>query len=131
MQTPLDFVRGSQAIEWKNGTRLLVADPQYIDEGVIPVGATWARNPIPPIASWRAGCGVRASHNASALDPAGQPCQQFGSPCSDAGGWAQTAGSTDPSDVMGACSGNWIDGLIVDEVTIPTGINPGAYVLGA
>ena len=55
-QHPLEFVRGSQALEWADGTRVQVPEPQYIDEGVIPVGATWARNPIPVISGAHKGC---------------------------------------------------------------------------
>ena len=43
MRNPLDFVRDKQALEWKNGVRVIVPEPQYIDEGIIPVGSTWVR----------------------------------------------------------------------------------------
>lgn len=43
MRNPLDFVRDKQALEWKNGVRVMVPEPQYIDEGIIPVGSTWVR----------------------------------------------------------------------------------------
>ena len=129
-RTPLEFVREQHAIEWNNGTRLLVPNGQFIDEGVIPVGASWARNPIPPIAAWRPGCGANATGGANATDPSGKPCLQFDPPCAGDHGWVQTAGSVDPTDVVGACSGNWIDGLIVDQLLIPAALAPGAYVLG-
>ena len=40
-RNPLDFDPSKQALEWKNGTRMLVPSPQYVDEGIIPVGSTW------------------------------------------------------------------------------------------
>jgi len=50
-KNPMQFVRGTQALEWKNSTRLLVPleRQQYVNEGVIPVGFDWAMNPIPVI----------------------------------------------------------------------------------
>lgn len=158
-EIPLDFVRGRQAIELNNSTRWLVPVPEYIDEGVIPVGGTWARNPIPVISGQHHGCPNATSANAT--DNRGMHCRQFDPPCLGDDGWSRVPGSQDPTDVnnliysgasgrsllafsiasfsirsvsplqvMGACSGNWISGLIVDEVVIPTHIAPGRYVLG-
>jgi hypothetical protein len=68
---------------------------------------------------------------ADAKDSTGHVCRQFDPPCGAADeGWTTTPGSSNPTDVMGACSGNWIGGAIVDQVTIPNGLAPGAYVLG-
>ena len=118
------------------------------------MGATWARNPIPVVASWRPGCkGGNATHGITnddtdpgthpgtrehyaavsgtvSTDPAGQPCRQFDPPCPGDHGWRRNNGSTDPTDVAGECSHNWIGGMIVDQVRIPAGLAPGAYVLG-
>ena len=130
-RTPLDFVRTAVALELKNGTRIPIANTsavQYIDEGVIPVGATWARNPIPFI-SGHAGCESSSSGNGT--DTAGRPCRQFDPPCKGAeSGWGRTPGSDDPTDTMGECSGNWVDGMIVDQILIPPGLPLGPYVLG-
>jgi len=131
MRTPLDFVRGKQALEWKNGTRMLVPDPQYIDEGIIPVGSTWARNPIPVISGQHAGC-VNTTGNltTNATDVYGMLCRQFEPPCLGDDGWDTTPGSADQTDLMGKCSGEWIEGVIVDQVVIPSNLKPGRYVLG-
>ena len=59
------FVEGSQLLEWKNGTRLTIQNPQYVNEGVIPVGVDWAMNPIPVITAERGGCGSGVSVNAT------------------------------------------------------------------
>ena len=129
MRTPLDFVRGKQALEWKNGTRMLVPDPQYIDEGIIPVGSTWARNPIPVISGQHAGC-VNTTGNltTNATDVYGMLCRQFEPPCLGDDGWDTTPGSADQTDLMGKCSGEWIEGVIVDQVVIPSNLKPGRYV---
>eukprot|EP00037_Helgoeca_nana_P011477 m.103111 g.103111 ORF g.103111 m.103111 type:complete len:400 (+) comp20857_c0_seq2:42-1241(+) len=127
-RTALDFVTGSQQLEWLNGSRIDVPNPQYVNEGVIPVGINWARNPIPFIFGARPECANASSVNAT--DSTGMLCQQFEPPCASSAGWAVTPGSNASSDVMGPCSGNWIDGLIVDRVIVPDGLAPGLYVLG-
>ena len=70
-------------------------------------------------------------------------CQHIPSPCPE----LKCTDKTDPScaagmewhkidpvsrtgDVEGECSGNWVDGQIVDEVVIPKDLAPGAYVVG-
>ena len=100
---------------------------RYVNEGVIPVGINWARNPIPFIFGARAECANATSVNAT--DSTGMLCRQFPPPCAD-GLWGVTPGSDDPSDLMGVCSGNWVGGVIVDTVTVPDGLTPGPYVLG-
>eukprot|EP00040_Diaphanoeca_grandis_P027648 m.157851 g.157851 ORF g.157851 m.157851 type:complete len:387 (-) comp31067_c5_seq2:77-1237(-) len=127
MRTPLDFVRDKQALEWKNGTRLSIPGV-YVDEGIIPVGSTWARNPIPFIYGKHEGC--TNATDEFAKDVNGNVCRQFEPPCDEDHGWTTTPGSNNSQDVMGKCSNNWIEGAIVDEVVIPQGLNPGAYVLG-
>ena len=125
-------MRGSQALEWSDGTRVHVPEPQYIDEGVIPVGATWARNPVPVISGAHRGC-LNTTGNltaATATDASGRLCRQFDPPCEGDDSWSLTPGSSDPSDVMGKCSNNWIDGVIVDQITIPDTLPAGRYVLG-
>eukprot|EP00658_Telonema_sp_P-2_P044223 TRINITY_DN32077_c0_g1_i2.p1 TRINITY_DN32077_c0_g1~~TRINITY_DN32077_c0_g1_i2.p1 ORF type:complete len:278 (+),score=35.95 TRINITY_DN32077_c0_g1_i2:96-929(+) len=111
---PLRFVEGSQRLEWRNGTVVNVSQPEYVNEGVIPVGFDWAMNPIPVITL--EGCN-------------GTNCIEFAPPCHDSG-WERVPGSSEPDDVAGTCSGNWIDGMIVDEVVVPTNVAVGKYVLG-
>ena len=44
---PLDFDRSKQALIFANGTRLPIAGT-FVSDGTLPVGSTWALNPIPP-----------------------------------------------------------------------------------
>ena len=101
MQHPLEFVRDKAAIEFKNGTRIPVTGV-YIDEGVIPVGATWAMNPIPFIAGTHSGCTNQTSltntTRADAKDSAGLPCRSFDPPCRPDEGWSTVPGGSDPTD---------------------------------
>jgi len=129
-RNPMRFVRGAQALQWGNGTRMEIpsAVQQYVNEGVIPVGYDWVMNPIPVISGQHAGC--FNTTNASATDHNGMICRQFKPPCREDDGWGPTPGSRDPQDVMGKCSNNWIAGTIVDRVVVPAGLEPGAYVLG-
>jgi hypothetical protein len=70
-------------------------------------------------------------------------CQHIPSPCPE----RTCADKSDPScvkgmpwhkidphsrtgDVEGECSGNWVDGQIIDEVLIPKGLPTGKYVVG-
>merc|ERR1712224_107076 len=101
------------ALEWKNGSRLSIPGG-YVDEGVIPVGATWARNPIPMVMASYPGC--NGHRDASATDPLGEPCRQFDPPCPHDNAWSPLG--SDDEDVKGTCSGNWVDGLIVDQLLI-------------
>ena len=136
-RTALDFVRGTQALEWRaSGARMLVTDPQYIDEGVIPVGGTWARNPVPVIVGHGepySGCSNATGNLTSAVNAtngAGLLCRQFEPPCAGDDSWATIPGAKDVTDVSGRCSGAWVDGVIVDNVTVPSSLAPGRYVLG-
>lgn len=124
----LRFVEGSQLLEWKNGTRLTIQNPQYVNEGVIPVGVDWAMNPIPVVTAEREGCESGVSVNAT--DSQGRACRQFVPPCGQQSRWQRVPGSSEAADVMGECSHNWIDGLIVDTVMVPANLAPGKYVLG-
>ena len=57
-------------------------------------------------------------------------CRQFDPPCDADKLWGRTPGSADPTYLMGGCAGNWVDGVVVDRVTVPSGIKPGSYVVG-
>lgn len=127
-RNPLDFDPSKQALEWKNGTRMLVPDPQYVDEGIIPVGSTWARNPIPMITA-HPDCGVYLG-DPNQTDSNGMLCRQFDPPCPQDDGWFRTPGAAETMDTMGLCSGDWVDGVIVDGLMVPADLAPGDYVLG-
>ena len=51
-------------------------------------------------------------------------------PCAGDDSWATIPGAKDVTDVSGRCSGAWVDGVIVDNVTVPSSLAPGRYVLG-
>ena len=151
-RTTLEFVRGSQALELPNGTRLPVPDPQYVDEGVIPVGRSWARNPVPFIAvppppprsapapgpplsrrqADSAACRATspAVHPANRTDGDGMLCRQFDPICGAGEGWRTVPHGVGDWDVQGPCAGNFIGGAIVDTLQVPATLPPGRYVLG-
>eukprot|EP00051_Salpingoeca_urceolata_P023828 m.410430 g.410430 ORF g.410430 m.410430 type:complete len:387 (+) comp20158_c7_seq8:1833-2993(+) len=124
-KTPLDFDRTKQALVWNNGTRLSIPGV-WVDQGVLPMGSTWARNPIPRTNDDNKGL----ANESSCPGPTGRSgpgCTQFKAPCPQDTGilpW-----STDGSG-QGACSGDWTAGVISDHVIIPKDIKPGQYVLG-
>ena len=133
-RTPLPFNRHKQSLMWNNGTRLPLLGT-WVDVGTMPAGSTWAMNPIPRIdfdanssgqpKGWR-GCTL-----SKAGDPVGKGCRQFDAPCAWDDGWyAQPGGPAHNIDVMGACSGDWTGGVIVDEVIVPRELPAGDYVLG-
>ena len=134
MRTPLPFNRGKQALMWNNGTRLPIRGT-WVDEGTMPIGSTWAMNPVPRIDFDAASSGQPRGWSGCTLDakgdPVGKGCRQFDPPCPWDDGWyAQPGGPTHNIDVEGACSGDWTGGVIVDEVIVPSDLPPGDYVLG-
>ena len=151
-QMPLDFVRGSQAIMWNNGTLYPIPHAaKYVDDSVcevVPKGSTWARNPVPRIHTDNVGmafvgnCVVQKYRDAGddycAYDK--QDCQQFPTPCPELEGanpenkmmgeWYRSNGhnestAPDRNTHEGACSGDWTLGMISDELKLPQGIKPG------
>merc|ERR1719382_1906239 len=67
--------------------------------------------------------------------PTTEACRQFESPACDEGSgqhpWHAIPGKQYPTgDVEGRCSGDFVSGVIEDEVRIPSGTPPGSYVLG-
>ena len=121
---PLAFDRSKQTLVWNNGTRLGI-EGVFVDEGTVPKGSTWARNPIPRVnddnrgnADW-ASC--KGPNGAS-----GPGCIQFPQPCN---GTERFSWSTDGSG-QGECSGDWTQGSIEDTVLIPADLAPGKWVLG-
>jgi len=149
---PLDFVRGSQAIMWNNGSLYPIPKAaKYVDDSVcdvVPKGSTWARNPIPRIHTDNVGMAFVGSctlRNGSWL-PSGviDDCQQFPTPCPALAGatpenkmmgtWYRSNGkdkstATDRNTHEGACSGDWTLGMVSDELVLPKKIKAGKYVL--
>lgn len=128
MRHPLEFDRTKQQLRWNNGTRLSIPGV-WVDNGTNPIGSTWARNPIPRIDF---GNGGGSDENGSCRGRSRGPnCVNFEPPCPDS--WLdvnKTDSGATPSEVQGECSGDWTDGIIVDEVIVPLDITPGAWVVG-
>mmetsp|Transcript_46081 Transcript_46081/g.76151 ORF Transcript_46081/g.76151 Transcript_46081/m.76151 type:complete len:404 (+) Transcript_46081:46-1257(+) len=127
-RTPLAFNRSRQALLWNNGTRMTLQGV-FVDEGTIPAGSTWARNPVPRIGEKSAGCmQLNASHTGEF------ECLSFAPPCpsdcSGASNCTQPAAHSDQNTQQGECSGDWTGGQIVDGLIIPADLQPGQYVLG-
>lgn len=133
---PLEFDRTKQTLVWNNGslTWPMASKAIFVDTGTKPVGSTWARNPIPRI----------NDNNLGLQDAAGCPgpdgrsgpgCLQFPAPCPWDHGMINCTeedsllGRCDHNG-MGACSSDWVVGLISDHVYIPESLAAGDYVLG-
>merc|ERR1712072_385966 len=154
---PLDFVRGSQAIMWNNGSLYPIPKAaKYVDDSVCPVvpkGSTWARNPIPRIHTDNVGmafvgkclpqrgrAGQTCSQKGAGWCWAKEDCQQFPNPCPglDEGWYGPGANEThmptgsfapDSNQHEGWCSGDWTLGMVSDQLVIPKTLKPGLYVL--
>ena len=136
---PLDFDRSKQALIYPNGTRLPIKGT-FVSDGTLPVGSTWAANPIPPRCLGGADVGNPCFRGQTY--PNCKPCPgTAGSDCT-------TCDNTpDPSfpphceegSTPGLCSGNQGVGMygvpagpvsVVDTIHIPAGLAAGAWVLG-
>ena len=157
-QMPLDFVRGSQAMMWNNGTLYPIPHAaKYVDDSVCPVvpkGSTWARSPVPRIHTDTVGMAF-VGKCVPPQNPGGtfkEDCQMFPTPCPELehatpankmmGEWYGGSNGLSPSQGgpknqtafdgnshEGWCSGDWTLGMISDEVVIPKDIKPGKYVM--
>jgi len=103
---PLEF-KGLQSFKWLDGTQIYF-NGTYVSEGTIPVGSTWAMNPIPRNDTVQTGKSFKPR------------CEEI-----------PNCGST---KVMSKCfcSGMWgpYNLQIVDTLQVPTNIPAGEYVLG-
>lgn len=107
-QTPLPFAgNGIQKLRFKGG-REESFNATYLNTGTLPVGSTWAMNPIPMCCPDNAPCTITNVHTCSSV-----------------------AHSTVPVFPFPTKSGNGAvrDFSIVDTVRIPEGVSPGKYVL--
>jgi lytic starch monooxygenase len=101
--TPVPFARRT-ALEWANGTRLEIAGSYLTSDGNLPIGSTWAMNPLPY------------------SDAHGSP--QFAPPC-DEDPARRLYNDT------GECSGRFPWAVsVVDWLVVPEGLPAGDYVLG-
>ncbi len=131
-KAPLEFVRHAQLLEWNNGTRYPI-NGTFVDQGTVPAGSTWAMNPIPRIDFDSRSSGQPAGFKGCDLvkgEPTGPNCRQFDPPCPWDDGWFAQPPRKAADDVLGACSGDWTAGRIVDQVVVPKDLPPGDYVLG-
>jgi len=138
---PIDFDRSAQALLFPNGTRLPIAGT-FVADGTLPVGSTWALNPIPPrclggseattggACRWGQAypnclpCPGTAGSDCTTCD--NTPAPSFPPPC-------------DEGSVPGLCSGNMgasMGGVaqgpvaVLDKLVLPKALAPGSYVLG-
>ena len=145
-QHPLDFVRGSQAIMWNNGSSRPIP-AMYVDDTVCPVvpaGSTWARSPVPRINTDNDGLAFEGNCTTGGerrewWSAAKKDCEQFPNPCPDIDedwfkcddgyeqGGCDAAGN---NDHWGYCSGDWTLGMVADRVVVPKELPPGKYVVG-
>jgi hypothetical protein len=150
-KTPLAFTGPSQ-IRYTNGELGKPFNRTEVNKGTIPVGSTWAMNPIPrinfdesdddsvgPHPPWSYASCPNGQPNATAATQTIATCKQFQSPACDESdptthdpstAWHAVPGGDGSSGVEGKCSGDFISGSIVDHVVIPKSLAPGDYVLG-
>jgi hypothetical protein len=138
---PLDFEQSKQALIFANGSRLPISGT-FVTDGTLPMGSTWALNPIPPrcLGGSEATTGGGCSRNQSY--PNCLPCPgTAGSDCTTCDNTPDP--SFDPhceeSSEPGLCSGNMGASMggaatgptsVVDTIRLPRDLMPGAYVLG-
>lgn len=144
-QTPLEFDRSKQTLVWntkavpgKDGTtppvpadgtlRFPVPEPIFVDEGTWPHGSTWARDPLPRIQDNLDGL-ANASSCPGPNGRSGPGCVSFKPPCPWDHGMLDCKGKGCHGTGMGACSADWVIGMISDTVLIPKHLVPGDYVL--
>lgn len=92
----------------------------------------WARDPIPRVQDGRAGLHPHDPACSSGEGRSGGPgCYAFPPPCKFDNGILPCVGKGAHCDGngMGACSSDWVVGLISDEVIIPKDLAPGHWVL--
>ena len=141
---------------WNNGS-LLPLRGMFVDDSVcpvVPVGSTWARNPIPRIhddnlgMAWVGGCWgqegppgqVCRQEDAPGVGrcPDKQDCSNFPTPCPEVDrGWYGGNATHMPTEFHapddnrheGWCSGDWTLGMVSDEVVVPKHLAPGRYIV--
>lgn len=144
-KTPLEFDRSKQTLVWNTKVvpgadkttptpppgktlRYPVPNPIFVDKGTWPPGSTWARDPIPRAQDTLAGL-----HNPSSCPGptarSGPGCLSFPAPCPWDHGLLNCTTEECHGNGMGACSSDWVVGLVTDSVFIPEHLEPGDYVL--
>jgi len=107
-RTPLEFASKVHTLEYSNSTNPVKTEKwtingTYVNQGTLPAGSTWARNPLP-------------------YSNSGSP-PEFDPPCDE-------TIDRKKSDT-GRCSGrDPYNTLITDELLVPAGLKPGKYLLG-
>jgi lytic starch monooxygenase len=138
---PLPFNRSKQALLFPNGTRLPI-EGTFVSDGTLPVGSTWAVNPIPPRCLGGSQATFGGPCRYGQTYPNCEPCP--GTPGSDCTTCDNTPEPSfpppcDEAKLPGLCSGNQgigMDGIrqgpvsVADGVIIPASLKPGRYVLG-
>lgn len=146
-KTPLEFDRTKQTLVWNTKAvpghdsstpaipagagstlRFPVPEPIFVDEGTWPRKSTWARDPLPRIQDNLAGL-ANASSCPGPNGKSGPGCLSFKPPCPWDHGMLNCTGNGCHGTGMGACSADWVIGLVSDMVMIPKNLVPGEYVL--
>ena len=137
-RTPLAFA-GKSYLRYNDGSTGPLFEGVDVSTGTRPTGSTWRMNPVPPIVdpAWTDTPKELCNTTATGF-PLSLGCRQFVSPaCEEGQGSHGTVpwkpipgyGRAGP-EVMGPCSGNLINAVIVDHVLIPHDLPPGDYVVG-
>jgi len=130
----LDFDVTAQTLVWNNGSLNfpMKTNGIFVKEGTYPKGSMWARNPLPRI--WDTKLGLSDPESCPKGGPRGPAgsagCTAFKPPCPWDTGIEPCHEKGCDGDGMGACSSDWVVGLIQDTVIIPADLKPGDYVLG-
>lgn len=151
----LEFVLDKQQLLFPNGTRIPVPNPIFVNEGTTPFGSMWSRLPIPG-SGYGHRCACDLTDDADGDRPQNYACgckhgEERGGcstpgncssgeclPCPETPGSDCSRCDNPPRHPWGSysfpppCSEECmkLSPGVLDEVIIPTGLEPGKYVLG-
>lgn len=130
-KTPLSFVGSTQTIRFINGTKVEIP-ATYVSEGVLPVGSTWARNPIPACGDTNEGGAQKSACTYPRFPP---PLGSSTWGPDSYGLWGFGAGACESQLPGKTCSSQEeiqreLKFEIVDRVQIPSNLPEGDYYLG-
>jgi len=128
-QNPLRFADTQHTLKWKNGTQVKI-DAMQTDQGTVPAGSQWRRNPIPANefcaefgcgdCSWLQGWDAKANGDCPAFQPPCDGCY---------GGVVDSHADPAHGFPEGHSNSGHEDFSVFDDVIVPEGLAPGNYVL--
>eukprot|EP00041_Stephanoeca_diplocostata_P012818 m.215583 g.215583 ORF g.215583 m.215583 type:complete len:367 (+) comp19104_c0_seq1:91-1191(+) len=134
---PLDFVEGSQAVVFPNGT-LFPVTATIVTEGVQPAGSMWSMMPMPP--TWLGPRCLAGPHDNASTPNACQPWENrnVDGPCkpcpmtpgSDCSRCDNNGNTAFPEPCEGCSGVDWNTHAVRDLVHVPADLPAGDYVLG-